>query len=535
MSFLDQNPTGPGSWVAATAASVVAHAVVGTALLASYAQFLEAAEIPERRTGDVIITLDRLESDTLAGIVEQLGEAGSDGDSDVVEAEEDGAPEVASEDSALLEGEDAETLDGVDALADELESDVAETLDAAEEDALAAGAPGEEPTALDAEETEELIATEDTEQAAEPETTADDVASEDVPELADVPETPEAEEPATETVVEAELETPVSPLEPEEEETSPLSPLASGEGSSELATAAPAAAPPPAAETTSEPVAESEPAAESGDALDAFVADELDGEEIEGEAIELAALPAEQEEELNAEPDPSETAETPAEPTAAARPRRPRQPLSEQDLALGTLIDRLRRAGGEECLLALPRRDGADGVGIAMIAASDTAMQSFGEEVLTRPGDADMRQTRTLVDPRQCPALSFVRRNLEYPATRLGIRLDNPEVPSGGTLIGTLRGIQGRSLTLLLIDNNGVVQDLGRFLTENGNYARFEVPMTRVGSRRDTKQVLLAVATEEADPTLTDRNGALAQDVFANLGGELGGRAALAITTFDVR
>ena len=224
----------------------------------------------------------------------------------------------------------------------------------------------------------------------------------------------------------------------------------------------------------------------------------------------------------------------PPSPGGAPQPAAARPPPSAQDRAIAALVERIRAAtrtgvagpntGAEvpSCLVALPRRDGAG------------LMETFARSALT-PEDAAVRQTRTLVDPRQCPALGFIRNNRDYPATGIGLRLDTPEVASGGRLTGVLRGVAGRYVTLLLIDDNGVVQDLQRFLAFSGNLTRFDVPVTRAGPSRDTSQLLLAIATRQPPDAIRTRIGRLAQEVFLDLGGELATDAALGVATFDVR
>lgn len=222
----------------------------------------------------------------------------------------------------------------------------------------------------------------------------------------------------------------------------------------------------------------------------------------------------------------------PVDGTGTAAGERP--PPSARDLAIGDLLRRIAAAEADDCLLVLPRRDGDDGIGLAMIAASDAEMTRFADSVLTAE-DADIRQTRTLVDPRQCPALSYVRRSADYPAMRLGLRLDSAQVVSGQNLSGVLRGTGGRYVTLALIDVNGVVHDLQRFLSFSGNFARFDVPVNRMADPRDTSQLLLAIATRRPPALWRDRFGQLAQDFFAGLDGEVVDGAALTIATFDVR
>ncbi len=470
----------------ATTCSVVAHAALLAAIFGNYASLLDKIDEPIQRP-DITITLDRLESDTLAGILEQEGTAGADGAEDVEANEVDETLE-ATEPDAL----DPETVEGVEE---------PETLEAAEPEVAE-----EIPEELEAEIPEAVTA-----EALEPEDNNQPEAIEAIDPLDSV----EAEEiaaldPADSLVAEevAPLPTAETIIAPEPTELSPISPIAGSDGG--VAASLPQAA---TALTAITPTGDTglEPVASAPATLPAAPT-------IEDEAEVVTAL---------------NTTTPPPQPPKQVAPSA--QPQSEQDLAIGNLISRIRSANLDPCLLAMPRRDGTDGVGIALIASDDTAMANFGNEVLTEPGDGEFRQTRTLVDQRQCPALAFVKRSAEYPATRLGLRIENPELPSGESLVGTIRGISGRYVSLFLVDNNGVMQDLQRFLTYSGNFARFEVPVNRVGGLRDTKQMLIAVGTQAPHTELKEKTGLLAQDAFANLTGELRGSMALAVSTFDVR
>ncbi|SFE28583.1 hypothetical protein [Roseivivax sediminis] len=230
-------------------------------------------------------------------------------------------------------------------------------------------------------------------------------------------------------------------------------------------------------------------------------------------------------------------------PAPRAPPDRPEPPAegrrsiaaggapSPQDLALGDLLKRIRATPADPCLVALPRRDGAERTALALIAAGQRAMADFSARLLT-PADADMKQNRTLVDRRQCAALEYLRSALDYPALRLGLALDRAIVPSGGRLTGRIRGLGDRALTLLLVDTNGVVHDLARFTARRGDIAEFDVPLTRTGPRRDTEHLLLALATEAPPEALLDRAGQRAEEVFAGSGSR---GARLASATFSVR
>ena len=78
-------------------------------------------------------------------------------------------------------------------------------------------------------------------------------------------------------------------------------------------------------------------------------------------------------------------------------------------------------------------------------------------------------------------------------------------------------------MTLLLVDDNGVVQDLSRFLTIAGSDARFDVPVFRNGPSRDTRQLLIALATAGRPAAVDQMAGQLAGDMFPALQSELQG------------
>ena len=438
MSFLPYASAGIGSWFTASGGAALLHGTVLAASLSGVAEWLNLTEPKQVAQPDYTITLERLDSDTIAGLLEQDGQA----------ATEDG--------------------DGVDP----------EALDPAEEVEEQAALPPEE------------VATPEDPAEAEPEE-----------EVATTPEEQEAEP------VEALTAATPTPLAPESIE--PITPQAIE----------------PLVEDDGPLLSETVAALPSAEALTPIVPD----------STAVVASPAPSEPQVMRPVTSSSTVVSAVQrPEIDQKPRKAAPAPSAQDLAIGDLLRRIRATPSEPCLLALPRRDGEDGVGLALVSNSEATMARFADALLTAE-DAGIRQTRSLIDERQCAAMTYIRDNADYPATRLGVRLDAAEVPSGGRLTGVLRGTAGRYVLLLLVDNNGVVQDLQRFMTFSGNFARFDVPVTRAGAPRDTKQLLLAIATRRPTQTVRARAGQLAQDVFAGLEGEVATRAALAVTTFDVR
>ncbi|MEC7761504.1 MAG: serine/threonine protein kinase [Pseudomonadota bacterium] len=470
MSYLPYASQGVGSWMAASGSSIVAHVLVAFAIVGGTQQLLELAATPAVERPDFVVTLDRLDTDTIAMPLDNP-------ELEAVAPETEEPEEVAALAPDLLQGETPEAAEPEVVKPEEVE---------AEEET-----PAETPEDLTPEVPEGLEA--ETVEAATPDEALGAVDGTDA--LAPTAETLVAE-PVTPT---AEA---ITALDPVVLDSGPIIPeTVTGVAPSGPGTVAPLA---PLAADTITPIAPV------------------------GNAPTVAVVPVAPQAETIA------SVASPAPQTTPARPAPETRPPSEQDLALADLIRRIRTTPADACLVALPRRDGPEGVGVEIIAASDSAMTEFSDRFFT-PEDAGVRQTRTLIDDRQCPALAYMRENDDYPATRLGVALDSATVASSANLTGILRGIGGRYLTLMLVDNNGVAQDLQRFLSFSGDFARLDVPVTRAGPLRDTNQMLLAIATDRPAPQLKARAGQLAQDVFNGLDGQAGGAAALALVTFEVR
>lgn len=544
MSYLPYSRDGFFGWAMATGSSLLVHGAVVALGFGGFLQLVAQPPQPAARP-DYTITLERLDSDTLAGLLErQATDAPADPDAPAQEDTDEGP----SADQLALAAPPAPAAPAT----------------AAPEEDLPEAAATEEPEP----ETTEAEATEP--EVIEPESTEPEVAAPDLPEP-EVPESVVPESVAPESVVAESVV--AEPIAPEEVTPQSLSPETVTPETAQVPTPAAVPAPredavanPLIAETLApvSPVTPLNPVGSVGSvgsvsavnsvapvqtgfapvtpqsiapqdlspvARDVVAASGQTAQRLTPTRQTLTALQSPGNGSL---PPVGQSAALTAAPPVARQAAPPAAPPTAQDLAVGSLIARIRATPADPCLLALPRRDGADGVGLELVAATDGAMAQFASDLLT-PEDAGIRQTRTLVDPRQCAALAYLRDNRDYPATRLGIALDAAEVPSGGEISGVLRGVAGRYVLLLIVDNNGVVQDLQRFMSFSGNFARFTVPVTRVGPQRDTSQSLIAITTDRPAATLRARDGQLAADVFNDLDAAQGRDAAIGFATFDVR
>ena len=226
----------------------------------------------------------------------------------------------------------------------------------------------------------------------------------------------------------------------------------------------------------------------------------------------------------------------PALPPApiAARPATPPPPPGSPQAVVAELVAKIRASVGQPCLIALPRQAADGAPELVLLSSSETAIAELATELLDGV-DPPPGQSSVLIDDRQCAALNYVRENPAYPAFRLTAGLATDQLSGQAQLQGAIGRAGGNYVSLLLIDDNGVVQDLNDYLTFAAGEARFDVPMRRAGNPRDTQPLLLAIASTTRPATLNIQNGQLAETYFNALRGELGINAPLVLMPFDLR
>ena len=206
---------------------------------------------------------------------------------------------------------------------------------------------------------------------------------------------------------------------------------------------------------------------------------------------------------------------------------------SAADLTIGQLLTRIRANETPRCTLALPRR-GADGqVGLSLIGADRNALDTFSATILE--GFETVTRVREEIDPRQCAALDAVALTASYPAARIGLSLASTNLESGDTIEAQVSGAGGLDIAVLMIDDNGVVQDLSRFTAIENGIPVISAPVARVGSGRETRQILMVLGSEDGPFGLTEMDGRSAEDVFSALDRDRLEQSRFALVSFDLR
>jgi hypothetical protein len=200
---------------------------------------------------------------------------------------------------------------------------------------------------------------------------------------------------------------------------------------------------------------------------------------------------------------------------------------------LGQLIRQIRAVPQPQCSLLLPRRSGTADLGLSLVGADDVILNGVADQVTSRVS-ADVVRKLDIIDARQCAALDALRQSASYPASRIGLALEQTTLKSGDSLKARVLGAGGLNVALLLVDDNGVVQDLTRFASLDGDVVVIDAPVARSGGARTTLQMLVVLGGRAGDFALADQMGGLAQDVFLSLPAEVLQTAVFGMATFQV-
>lgn len=234
---------------------------------------------------------------------------------------------------------------------------------------------------------------------------------------------------------------------------------------------------------------------------------------------------------------PSEALAPPADQTAVVQPEVKRPAVianpTPQMKGLGQLIHQIRAVPQPQCSLLLPRRSGTADLGLSLVGADDVALNAVADQVTSRV-DADVVRKLDIIDSRQCAALDALRQSTSYPASRIGLALEQTTLQSGDSLKARVLGAGGLNVALLLVDDNGVVQDLTRFASLDGDVVVIDAPVARSGGARTTLQMLVVLGGRAGDFALADQMGKLAQDVFLSLPADVLQAAVFGMATFQV-
>ena len=237
-------------------------------------------------------------------------------------------------------------------------------------------------------------------------------------------------------------------------------------------------------------------------------------------------------------PAPPAPSLTPVQPTPSLTPTQPSAPsltpaqpatpgTSTKDLAaLQPAVGRAEQIthyingyDGGDCFFITPNTVSASAARIDGYGANAAPFQRLDDAFKSAHGfeaDIEVRQ----VTAAQCPALSFVSR-LRHQRDRVPqLQIGETALRSGQALTGSIQAGANRSVQLLLVSDEGNVQDLSGLLRRAGDGYSFNLRMQRTGAPGAQPQLLIAVAGERPLETIKGAQSA-ANQIFPLAGVEV--------------
>ncbi|MEP3056403.1 serine/threonine-protein kinase [Ascidiaceihabitans sp.] len=195
--------------------------------------------------------------------------------------------------------------------------------------------------------------------------------------------------------------------------------------------------------------------------------------------------------------DSAEVVETATEPTetetAAAA-----MPAPDADTRQGFLAG---YNAGSACTFATRITSGENSGKLEVFAASEGALaqlpQAYGEKFGAEPATVNRQ-----INDSQCAALDFARALQGREAVEPVVTLDTDAVLSGGTVLGRVRDVRGRTVWLSIVSAAGGVYNLSpRLQAQPDGSQTFEFGMSLGEGSEAAPQMLIALASN--DPLLT--------------------------------
>lgn len=225
----------------------------------------------------------------------------------------------------------------------------------------------------------------------------------------------------------------------------------------------------------------------------------------------------------NAPPQPPATS-TPVGPSLTpAQPSSPAMTKSGPDVAALTppatgsraeQIERyLNQYDGGDCFFITPVAVGANAAQIDGYGASGSPFEALDDAFKRANGfeaSIDLRQ----VTAAQCPALTFLGRLRSNRAQAPRIEAGQATIRSGEALTGSVENIGAGSIQLLLVSDEGQVQDVSALLKEAGDARTFNMRLQRTGAAGAQPQLLVAVKSARPLETLRGAQSTPADQIF---------------------
>ena len=168
---------------------------------------------------------------------------------------------------------------------------------------------------------------------------------------------------------------------------------------------------------------------------------------------------------------------------------------------------------GGDCFFITPIMVSANSARIDGYGASSSPFQVLDDAFKRTNGfEADI-EVRQVTRP-QCPALTFLGRLRHERARAPQLQIAPTSIRSGEAVTGTIGGVGSNSVQLLLVSDEGSVQDVSALLKSSGDARTFNLRLQRTGTAGAQPQLLVAVVSGRPLATLEGAQSTPAEQLF---------------------
>lgn len=176
----------------------------------------------------------------------------------------------------------------------------------------------------------------------------------------------------------------------------------------------------------------------------------------------------------------------------AALPPSESQP-QPKPLAAANIARVVANFGAPPCFLAVPKPAGNDGWSVQSYSDAPAVFDDFAAYLKTRLPQSVVLDRRALQSG-QCAAVDFVNAFGAAAPGEFSFTVEQRRLGNGGRLAATISGYRGPQLYVLLVDDDGVVQDISKFASVAAGTAKLDVPVNLKGGGQAKTQLLFAIA-----------------------------------------
>ncbi len=212
------------------------------------------------------------------------------------------------------------------------------------------------------------------------------------------------------------------------------------------------------------------------------------------------------------------TAPATAPPTGGFQSLTPGMSMSAADQA-ERIINYVRYYDGDPCLYLRPVDVTDRSATLVALARSPDAVKAFQDDFGAVNGFDPVISTIRML-PQQCAAVGFLHQIDARHDPSVGVSLARPRLKPGDRAALTISGVAGRSVAVLVVDEDGSWRNLSSAVRQSGPDMLLDARLDEAGQARPTLKLLITLVTAQPLAGLPNAAaaaglGAIAQDIRA--------------------